>query len=193
MYKVRMWMTLENEERFINKYSKRGYFLNYIAPFRLMPPLEYRVYKFNVSQESNNIFKIDNRTFKSEADEQEYMQLMKDDGWNFFKNNYTFNNWYRNYYWYRERVSGEEDIYSDEESKLEANNRIFSHLLMFAVLLLVFSVIFPISNTNTENSGQSIVDVILSNWYLLGLILTTTISLIGKVAIFVRRKKISSI
>jgi hypothetical protein len=188
-----MWMTLENEERFINKYSKRGYLLKYIAPFRLMPPLEFRVYKFNVSKENNNIYKIDNRTFKNETDEQEYMQLMRDDGWHFFENNYTFNNWYRNYYWYRERVSGDEDIYSDEESKLEANNRMFSHLLMFAVLLLLFSAIFPISNTNTANSRQTIVGMILSNWYILGLLLITTISLIGKIVIFFRRKKISSI
>ena len=193
MYKVRMWMTLENEERFINKYSKRGYLLNYIAPFRLMPPLEFRVYKFNVSKENNSIYKIDNRTFKNGADEQEYMQLMRDDGWHFFENNYTFNNWYRNYYWYRERVSGDEDIYSDEESKLEANNRMFSHLLMFAVLLLLFSVVFPISNTNSANSRQTIVGMILSNWYLLGLLLITTISLLGKIVIFFRRKKISSI
>ncbi len=192
MYKLRMWMTVENEERLINKYSKRGYLLNYIAPFRLMPPLEFRVYKFNVSKENNKVYKIDNRTFKNEADQQEYMQLMRDDGWIFFKNNYTFNSWYTNYYWYRERISGDEDIYSDEESKLEANNRMFSHLLMFAVLLL-FSAVFPISNPNTANPSQTIVGMILSNWYLFGLMLITTISLIGKVVIFFRRKRISSI
>lgn len=123
------------------------------------------------------------------------MQLMRDDGWIFFKNNYTFNSWYTNYYWYRERISGDEDIYSDEESKLEANNRMFSHLLMFAVLLLLllFSAVFPISNPNTANPSQTIVGMILSNWYLFGLMLITTISLIGKVVIFFRRKRISSI
>lgn len=191
MYKVRMWMTLENEEKFINKYSKRGYLLNYIAPFRLMPPLEFRVYKFNVNKENNNIYKIDNRTFKNEADEQEYMQLMRDDSWYLFENNYTFNNWYTNYYWYRERASGDEDIYSDVESKLEANNRMFSHILMFTVVLLVFSAFFPISNTSTH-SRQTIVGMILSNWYLLGLLFITIISLVGKIVIFFQRKKISS-
>ncbi|GAB2023017.1 hypothetical protein RyT2_20910 [Pseudolactococcus yaeyamensis] len=190
MLKLRIWITLENEERFINKYSKRGYVLKYIAPFRLMPPLEFRVYKFSVAPEVNHIYRIDYRSFDEQEDEQEYKQLMQDDGWHFFKNNYTLDNWYSNYYWYRERVSGDENIYSDIDSRLEASNRLFSRILMFSVLLLGFHIIFPMPFTT--NSSPSYLANIMRNWYPLGLLLTITIMIFGKLFIFIQRRNSTS-
>jgi hypothetical protein len=156
-----------------------------------MPPLEFRVYKFSVAPEVTNIYRIDDRSFDKQEDEQEYKQLMQDDGWHFFKNNYTADNWYLNYYWYRERVTGDEDIYSDIDSKLEASNRLFSRILMFSVILLGFYVIFPMPFTT--NSNATYLETMMSNWYPLSLLLTITIMLLGKLIVFIQRRSSSSI
>lgn len=182
MFKFRVWMGSNEEEKFINKFSRRGYFLASIAPFRLMPPLEFRIYKFKVAQEPQLIYKIDDRTFENKADKDNYLQLMEDDGWQFFEHNYTYNSWFQSYYWLKVRKTGDEEIYSDNESKLEAKNRACSRVLMFAIILLAFYATFPTGHSFQQNNGN-IWLFILSNWYPFALLFVTITMLIGKMSI----------
>lgn len=183
-------MGSDHEERFINKYAAKGYRLAYISPYRLMPPLEYRIYKFNDSDAAKLVYRIDNRKFEDTSDYENYMQLMKDDGWEFFKNNYSYTkNWYPEYYWFRERVTGDEDIYSDNESKLEARNRGYTRLLTISLMLLASYMVLLAANVYQPSSSQGIIGFIFGNWYPSALIAISVTMIIGKISIKVIQRK----
>lgn len=191
MHKFRLWMPKESEERFLNKQAAQGYTLVSIVPFNLIPPIEINYYTFEKVESEPLIYRVDSKKFESATDEQDYVQLLHDDGWKGFKGNSNTGNIFgNNYYFFREKNKyGENDIFSDEASRLDSKNAQYTTLLISSTVLLLLSLIlFPFVPIFQESTSKNVVWFILKNLWTISLVITCIFSLVSKIIITIKKK-----
>lgn len=181
MIKFRFLMAKDQEEIFINRQAAKGYDLVSISPFRLMPPLETRFYNFKKTNGPRKIYRLDSRNFTDKESKQDYLQLMKDDGWTQFNNNYTSNSLYNMYYFYHDYSSSKDKIFSDESRTLTSKESYYNRILIYSMILL--AVYFMIPSFHSTISSNNVISLVLSNWFPIILVITIIGSLILKVLI----------
>lgn len=143
MGKFRLWISPGYEERFINKQAQLGKKLVQISPFALFVPLDIRYYKFEKTK-NTYLFRSDMRSFESLEEAKEYVQLMKDDGWEYFKGNYHPGFWgIQSYYFFRINDKEADEIYSDQTTKLINTYDIASSFFMISLIALMLCFVFP--------------------------------------------------
>ena len=117
----------EKEEKYLSDMSKKGY--------RLKKVTWPGFYTFEVVEPENFIYRL---SFKNpmESDFNNYVQIFEDGGWEYL---FDFVGW--SYF----RKSGDEkntEIFSDDESRLELINKVFTS--RFLPILIIFTlIVFP--------------------------------------------------
>ncbi|MBX4262684.1 DUF2812 domain-containing protein (plasmid) [Clostridium estertheticum] len=105
MKKLRFYISLEKEEKWLNEMRSRGWELDG----------KHTKYNFRKNSPNNTIIKIDYRNFKSKDDFQNYITLFNDFGWEHIAGTKTSGKQY--FKKIDERAGG--DIFSDVSSKSE--------------------------------------------------------------------------
>lgn len=154
MGKLRLWISPKVEENFINKQAQLGKKLVSISPFALIPYIPVRYYKFEKT-ENAYLFRSDTRSFETKEDEVEYLQLMADDGWEFFRGNFDHGDWGVNtYYFFRVNEQEEKQLYSDQTTKLINTYNTASYTFMTSVILTLLILLLPVDSFHISTSGS---------------------------------------
>lgn len=119
-----IFFSFEKEEHWLEEMSAQGWHLIKAPGFG---------YTFAQGQPEQRTYKIDFRYFKHNEDQEEYLSLFMDSGWNYVK---PVKNQY-NYYFYTNQEDASKDIFSDTTSKAQRNLRAaqYSAYTMLAVML----------------------------------------------------------
>jgi hypothetical protein len=122
--KYPFFFSFEKEEKWLKEMSAQGWHLIKAPGFG---------YTFVQGQPEQRTYKIDFRYFKRKVDQEEYLSLFEDSGWNYVKPSKNQSN----YYFYTVQADASKDIFSDKTSKAQRNLRAaqYSTYIMLAVLL----------------------------------------------------------
>ncbi|MBP1047864.1 DUF2812 domain-containing protein [Enterococcus sp. BWM-S5] len=142
MKRIRFWFPVNSEEKWLNKQAKNGYELDTIVPFRLFVPLEMRVYEFKKTKNKNLHYRIDYRSFPSKEALNDYLDLLKEDGWQHFKKDFSYDNTTNALYFYNVTDSHKE-LFSDKQSEKERNHRASFTLVKMSLLPFLAAVLLP--------------------------------------------------
>lgn len=124
MIKFRWYYDIDEEEKFLNDMSKKGYYLlHYWLGF----------YKFKKIDETDYTYRIDLINDKTEQEVQEYIELVKESGAEFI------HTWFNTWIYFRKR--GEFKLYTDIDSQIGFYNRIKKSFLVLGLAegLVAFS------------------------------------------------------
>lgn len=142
MNRIRVWLPVKSEENWLNKYAQKGYQLETITPFRLFVPLEIRIYKFKKTQYPNLHYKIDYRSFDSKEAFDDYLALLKEDGWEHFNQDFSYDNVTNALYFYNV-TDPEKVLFSDNQSQQERSYRASAALLKWSLLPFLAALFLP--------------------------------------------------
>jgi len=131
MKKIRFYISLEKEEKWLNEMASQGWQLE----------RKHTKYKFCEISSTNTIIKIDYRQFKSKYDFQNYITLFNDSGWGHIAGTKTSG---KQYFKKIEEKAGD-DIFSDSSSKAERYKRISN---MWLLLSACYIAIYMSANIN---------------------------------------------
>lgn len=106
MIKFRWYYDIDAEEEYLNKMSRKGYYLeSYKGGF----------YKFKKIKETDYTYRVDLVSNKSQEEVQEYIDLVRESGAKLIQNNGV---------WIYFRKKGDFKLYTDVDSQLDFYNRI---------------------------------------------------------------------
>lgn len=106
MIKFRLYYDIDAEEEYLNKMSKKGYYLeNYKVGF----------YKFKKIKDTDYTYRVDLVPNKPQQEIQEYIDLVKESGAKLIQNNGV---------WMYFRKKGDFKLYTDVDSQIDFYNRI---------------------------------------------------------------------
>lgn len=185
MKKIRVYLSRGAEEKFLNKIAAKGYRLKSITPFILMPPLEMRLYEFDPQNAKQLMYQIDYRSFSDKEEQEDYLQLLKDDGWQYFRGNHVQKSGLtETYYLFKERNEEQLGLFSDQESRINSENKYYSSVLISSILLLGVALIFKQYPTAADFSSLNALQIILKYWFisvlLITILITGTFQLVNK-------------
>lgn len=106
MIKFRWYYDIDAEEEYLNKMSKKGYYLE---------SFKCGFYKFKKIKETNYTYRVDLVPNKPQQEIQEYIDLVKESGAKLIQNNGV---------WMYFRKKGDFQLYTDVESQIDFYNRI---------------------------------------------------------------------
>lgn len=125
MIKFRMYIDMDEEEKYLNKMAKKGYIL------RKCSYSGYYIFQKGSSQDLN--YKIDYRVFKSKTDFEQYKTLFDDAGWiHVFGTQYSGGQ----YFLPKSDNLSSTEIFSDSESKAARYKRFFSQYLLIFIIYI---------------------------------------------------------
>jgi hypothetical protein len=134
MRKLKFFINFRKEERWLNEMAKQGYKFT----------KKSIGYEFQPDKPENTVIKLDCRTFKRQADFEDYCTLFEDCGWKHITGTKSSG------YQYFKSIDGGEDIFSDADSKAGRYKRI-SHMWMAlaASYIPIFAVLISTSSIDT--------------------------------------------
>ncbi len=138
MFKFRIYMDFNKEERWLNTMAKQGWQL-VGASFG---------YQFAKTEPEDANIKIDYRIFKRKEDYIDYCIMFEDSGWMHIAGSINSGN----QYFKRVREDGNEDIFSDQASKAGRYKRLASMNLVFLIsylpiiMALIMTQALPVSS-----------------------------------------------
>lgn len=142
MNRIRLWLPVASEEKWLNKQAARGYELETITPFRLFVPLEMRVYQFKKTQKKHLHYRIDYRSFPSKEAFIDYIELLREDGWQHFKKDFSYDDTTNALYFYS-TTEQKQELFSDNQSRQERNHRASAALFKMSLLPFIAMILFP--------------------------------------------------
>jgi len=177
MLRIKPYLGSKSTEDYLNKKAQKGYELESITSFRLFVPLRLDAFSFKKTLKTKRVYRVDSRKIKKE-DFMEYQQIFKDDGWEYFKNNFANDEYNSDYIFYSEN-STKNQIFSDSESeklrnKENAASSLYKGIFLFMVFLF-FSIIFP---SPLAGNNSTLIGFIFHNIYIIVSIFIIIISLI---------------
>jgi hypothetical protein len=130
MKKIKYFIDIDKEEKWLNELIERGYLLDSKSPLG--------VYRFKKVEDSETIIRLDYRTFKKKSEFENYKALFEDSGWNHIagtKNSGT-------QYFMMKGNNHNQEIFSDKKSKALRYKRIsnmwLSLFVVYSPLLIIF-------------------------------------------------------
>lgn len=133
MRKCKFFINFDKEEQWLNDMAKQGHrFINKSSR-----------YEFQPAKPENRLIKIDFRTFKKQADFEDYRALFEDSGWKHIAGTKKSGSQYF------EKIDehGNEDIFSDADSKAGRYQRLSKMWLTLAVFYIPILVVLILTNT----------------------------------------------
>lgn len=128
MKKIRCYISLDKEEKWLNEMASRGWELDG----------KYIKYEFRKTSPDNTIIKIDYRNFKSKDDFQNYIILFKDCGWEHIAGTKRSG---KQHFKKIDKSAGD-DIFSDVSSKAERYKKISNMWLSLAACYIALYISF---------------------------------------------------
>ncbi|MBZ9609387.1 DUF2812 domain-containing protein [Clostridium estertheticum] len=130
MKKIRCYVSLDKEEKWLNEMANRGWELDE----------KHTKYEFRKTSPNDTIIKIDYRNFKSKDDFQNYIILFKDYGWGHIAGTKTSG---KQYFKKIDERAGD-DIFSDVSSKAERYKKLSNMWLSLVVCYIPISIAFAL-------------------------------------------------
>lgn len=123
MKKFKFFMNLEKEEKWLNEMLQEGYLLksNIIN------------YVFEKTNQTDQIIRLDFRTFKKESDFVDYKLMFEDSGWKHLAGS----KWSGMQYFLKTEKADSDDIFSDNHSKLQLLKRYAYFWLIYSIFLMI--------------------------------------------------------
>jgi hypothetical protein len=144
MRKIKFFVDLDKEERWLNEMAKQGYVLTGKS----------MGYTFDKDEHNQAVIRIDYRTFKRKEDFNNYLTLFEDSGWTHLSGTKQSGS----QYFMKNEHSSTEDIFSDVDSKAGRYKRLadmwaslasgFAPLMM---ILIITDTIDPLSFMNPKS------------------------------------------
>lgn len=123
MFKIRMFLRFEKEEKWLEKMAAKGWLLRGTG----------LCYRFQKTEPGERTIKLDFRYFKSARDFTEYRTLFADSGWQHLAGS----RWSGTQYFLKSRADSTEDIFSDRLSQASRYQRAADMGLCCAMAFLV--------------------------------------------------------
>ncbi|MBU3091487.1 DUF2812 domain-containing protein [Clostridium sp. CF011] len=126
MKKIRCYISLDKEEKWLNEMANRGWELD----------IKHTKYEFCKTSSANTIIKVDYRNFKSKDDFHNYIILFKDCGWEHIAGTKRSG---KQYFKKIDERAGD-DIFSDVSSKAERYKKLSNMWLSWVVCYIPISI-----------------------------------------------------
>lgn len=138
MWKLKWFIDLEKEEKWLEEMAKQGYHLESVSfgyTFRLADPEDAKI-------------KIDYREFKKRRDFIDYCALFEDSGWKHIAGIW----WSGNQYFKKVNEESEDDIFSDNMSRAGKYKRLSKMYIELAICYLPFFIVLCTNNSINVNA-----------------------------------------
>lgn len=159
MYRIKIQMSSEGMERFLNKYARKGYVLQFMMPMTLFVPLDIQILQLMKGPHKNRVYQLMSKDSKQ-------FNRYKECGWQKFHYNYN-----------DEYVILYKDIGNQSEVDISQKNH--SHLAALALkegifLLLIYGLMILFYPSISYN--QSVIGFLLHHSYLMITIIMVIVS-----------------
>ncbi|GAA0720320.1 DUF2812 domain-containing protein [Clostridium malenominatum] len=140
MKKFKVFVDMNEEEKYLNEMAKGGHILKKYSAFGR--------YHFQEGMPQDLRYRIDYRVFNNKSDFQDYVTLFEDAGWkHVYGTRYSGSQ-----YFLPLSKQPSEDIFSDKESKAKRHERLRENCMNSVAIMIIYFIIVLISiNFNLSN------------------------------------------
>lgn len=153
MYRIKIFLSSEGMERYLNKYAKKGYVLQSMIPMALFVPLDIQILQFIKAPHKNRIYQLISK------ESEQWQQLKEEEWYKFVSHNNT------NYDIIYKDTQNRNDVFKEDISQQKHQNLAALGLKEGLFLLIIYgfmTIFYPSASYN-----QSVIGFLLHHSYLI--------------------------